>query len=295
MQEIEVRIRVDEVSDNNYIQIKAAVKCVNVWGRSRGPAFIRMVLYSPEASLWNRFVQNKTAAKHSLMQRTVKILFDEDSERCVIEFMRPELKFLYEMVQYSPRSLRSGATLSKLRRRELGLRHEKKRPLTVSFFQGSPRVNHRQWWRRQEVKIETYSWAKAVLSHLQDEVSSRAANWHLILLTKLTWHSTTDYYAYQKAKNTLGRGRRERTLWLTTGCLVSQLMLASGDHLLGGGGDGEPQKATVMMIGKREGGGEGFWICKYITVCVKCKCKWARICKCKRSRDKKRPVWQSEA
>ena len=126
-------------------------------------------------------LSNKTAAKHSLMQRTVKILFDEDSERCLSEFMRPELKFLYEMVQYSPRSLRSGATLSKLRRRELGLRHEKKRPLTISFFQGWPRVNHRQWWRRQEVKIETYSWAKAVLSHLQDEVSSIAANWHLIL------------------------------------------------------------------------------------------------------------------
>ena len=79
-------------------------------------------------------LSNKTAAKHSLMQRTLKIIFDEDSERCVSEFMRPELKFLYEMVQYSPRSLRSGATLSKLRRRELGLRHEKKRPLTISFF-----------------------------------------------------------------------------------------------------------------------------------------------------------------
>ena len=124
------------------------------------------------------------------MQRTVKIILDEDSERCVSEFMRPELKFLYEMVQYSPRSLRSGATLSKLRRTELGLRHEKKRPLTISFFQGWPRVNHRQWWRRQEVKIETYSWAKAVLSHLQDEVSSITANWHLILW--IFWPNSLD-------------------------------------------------------------------------------------------------------
>ena len=134
-------ICVDEVSDNNYIQIKAAVKCVNVWGRSRGPAFIRMVLYSPRSLHCGTDLSNETAAKHSLMQRTVKIIFDEDSERCVSEFMRPELKFLYEMVQYSPRSLRSGATLSKLRRTELGLRHEKKRPLTISFFQGWPRVN----------------------------------------------------------------------------------------------------------------------------------------------------------
>ena len=48
------------------------------------------------------------------------------------------------------------------------------------------------------------------------------------------------------------------------------------------GGHGEPQKATVMMIGNVGGGGG---VLNFInTSQYKCKCK------CKRSRDKKRPV-----
>ena len=108
-----------------------------------------------------------------------------------------EAPISYEMVAI-PLSLRSGATLSKLRWTQVGLRNQKNRPLTHFLFQAAERLSPHRCDDVGNSRIRVTLWAKSLLSH-QDEVSHTLnLIWHFGIMTSDTWRQIITWSARQR-------------------------------------------------------------------------------------------------
>ena len=117
-----------------------------------------------------------------------------------------EAPISYEMVAI-PLSLRSGATLSKLRWTQVGLRNQKNRPLTHFLFQAAARLNPHRCDDVGNSRIRVTPSAKSLLSHRHQDEVSHTLNliWHFEIMTSDTWQQIITWSAGQRFSWVMGK------------------------------------------------------------------------------------------